>query len=258
MARTGPVPDTISAFIDQKESSEWSAQLINATQPEPIRKMAETLFGSLDMELPERELESLDKDTFLILRDGEVVASSPSKAIEDTLLMVNSDLYKTGSKSLDGINVPDVIQELSDTVFTLSGYPDAHTEKLILTLVSRHVEQQAAKSQSGTLRTSFQRLSRLNDERGTREVYEQLGQLSGLDTHVYGDPDWVPPSEFGLTVHGVRSEELRNTWFVVYCSETESDRAMLAVNDGPKTWKGYWTGDSPEIRAIDEYIKRTF
>jgi hypothetical protein len=220
--------------------------------------MAEDLFGSLGEATPNTEIEGLADDLVLLKRDGEVVASSLLQTIEATLLLVNSDIYTTGAKSLKEITVPDVVEELSDTVFTLSGYPRANTEKLVLTLVSRHIEQQAAQSQTGTLRTSFQRLSRLDDERGTHEVYETLGQLSDLETHVYGVPDWIPPAEMGLSTHRVRQEEIQNTWFVVHCTETAGHLAMLALKDGSNIWRGYWTTDATEVRSIDDYIVQSF
>jgi len=258
MAGDTPLPDSLSTFVDQKETSEWSVQLVNPTQPEPIRKMTDDLFGGLGMDIPETEIDGLQDDLILLIRDGNVIASSPLTNIETTLLTVNSDLYKTGARSLEEISIPDAVQQLSDTVFTLSGYPDSQVEKLVLTLVSRYIEQRAAYSRTGTLRTSFQRLSRLDDERGTREVYETLGDLPDLDTHVYGAPDWLPPSEMGLTVHEVRDDEIRSTWFVVHRTDTGTDRAMLALKDDPNTWRGYWTSNSTEIRSIDQYISRTF
>jgi hypothetical protein len=253
-----PLPDSLSTFVDRKEPSEWSVQLINRTDPEPIRNMVETLFGSLDMEMQEREIEGLADDLLLVIRDNEIVASSPVETIKNTLLMVNSDFYTTGTRPIDEIALPDAVQTLSDTVFTLRGFPESNTEKLILTLVSRHIEQRAANSQTGTLQVSFQRLSRLDDERGTREVYNTLGRLADLDTHVYGFPDWHPPSEMGLKVHPVRDDEIRTAWFVVHSTGTGTDRAMLAIKDGPNTWNGYWTSNTPEIQAIDEYISQAF
>jgi len=258
MSKDSSVPDSISVFIHQKEDSEWSVQVINPTQTEPMQNMAENLFGGLNIELEEIELEGVEDDLFLVIQDDQVVASSPLKTLKDTLLLVNSDLYTTGTKSIEEVNIPETVQTLTDTVFTLSGFPESNTEKLVLTLVSRHIEQQAMTSETGILRSSFQRLSRLDDEQGTREVYNTLGQRPDLDVHVYGFPDWDPPSEMGVTAHPVRNEEIRKTWFVVYTTEAGTDRAMLATKVGPNTWKGYWTLNSPEIQAIDSYITQTY
>lgn len=252
------VPDSLRTFIDRKDPSEWYVQVVNPTQPEPIERMLKNVFGGIEIEMKQTDLEGLDDDLLLVIRNGEVVASSSIEILLDTLLLVNSDLYSTGAKSLEEVEIPDVIQELSDTVFTLRGYPHSNTEKLVLTLVSRHIEHLAARFQNGTLRTSFQWLSRLNDEQGTREVYEELGQKPHLNTHVYGTPDWTPPSTFGPIVHEVTDEEIRNHWFVVYSTEAGQDRALVASLVGSNTWQGYWTTNADEIKEINQYIRRTF
>jgi len=252
------VPASLSTFIQRKGSSEWSVQLINPTPSEPIRQMARDIFGGLDIEMTETDIEGVANDLFIVMRDDEVIASSPLKTLRETLLLVNSDLYATGTKDLDEIYLPDIVEELTDTVFTLEGYPYSNTEKLVLTLVSRHIEQQAARSQKGTLRTAFQRLSRLDDESGTREVYEKLAQISGLDVHVYGVGDWTPPSDFGPKIHTVNNQEIQDHWFVVYASEGAQDRAMLANKTGPYIWDGYWTTNTEEIQLVNKYITRAF
>jgi len=220
--------------------------------------MAEGLYESLDVEVSEIELDGLTDDLFLVLRDGKVVASSPMETLKDTLLMVNADRYKTGTRLVGEIDVPDVVLALSDTVFSLEGFPKSNTEKLVLTLISRYIEQQALAQQTGTLRSSFQRLSRLDDERGTREFYEQLGQTEGLETHVYGVPDWEPPAEFGLNCHEVVDDEIRTSWLVVHRTAAAQSAAMVAVKTEEHAWEGYWTFDVDEIRAIDQYIVQAF
>jgi DICT domain-containing protein len=254
------LPDSLSGFIDQRRTpdSEWSAQVVNRTDPEPIQTMAEGLYDGLDIETSETELDGLADDLFLVLRDGRVVASSPLGILKDTLLMVNVDRYRTGTQLVGEIDVPDVILELSDTVFSLEGFPESNTEKLVLTLIARYIEQRALGLQTGTLRSSFQRLSRLDDERGTREFYEQLGRTEGVETHVYGVPDWEPPAELGLNCHEVVDDEIRESWVVVYRTGAPQDAAMVAVETGRNTWDGYWTFDPDEVRAVDRYITETF
>lgn len=254
------IPDSLSAYIDRHRTPEpnWSAQIVNSTETEPIHRLAENLYGGLNIETSEVELDGIEDDLFLVLHDGKVVASSPMKALKDTLLMVNADLYRTGTKSVAEIEVPDVVLELSETVFTLQGFPESNTEKLVLTLISRYIEQQALTAQTGTLRTSFQRLSRLDDERGTYEVYKRLGQHDELETHVYGLPDWGPSSELDVTSHGIRNDEIQKNWFVVYRSDTTQDVAMVANEIESNTWQGYWTFDTGEIREVSRYIRQTF
>jgi hypothetical protein len=251
----GPL-DPLTAFFDRRETSTWSVQVVNRTAAKPVQLMIEDLFDGLSVAVTEREFDDRDEDLLLLLHDGSVVEMSPLRTLLDTLLVVNSDLYRTGTVSLDEINPPDVITRLSDTVFTLNGYPEAATEKLVLTLISRYIEHRAWSHGAGTLRTSFQRLSLLDDEGGTRDVYERLGAIDGLDVHVYGIPDWDIPETLRVTPHGITDGKIERYWFVVYASEDGRSIAMLAEEIGPNEWRGFWTFDTDEIHRLDRCITR--
>jgi len=171
--------------------------------------------------------------------------------------LVNSDYYRTGPADLGNLNVPDVILELSDTVFTLQGYPDSNIEKLVLTLISRYIEQRAWKHELGSLCTSFQSLSLLYNEQATREVYRQLGQIPELTVDVYGAPDCEPPELPGVTVHETTDDEVEQYWFVVHHTENATSAALLARQTGPTEWRGFWTFDTDRVCTLDRYVQRT-
>ena len=250
-------PDSLADFFTRSDSSEWSVQIINRTDPEPVKRMVEDLFGNLSTQVSEITREEADTDLVVLLRDGEVVESSSLSTLRDTLLLVNSDYYRTGPADLGNLDAPDVILELSDTLFTLEGYPDSNTEKLVLTLISRYIEQRAWKHETSSLRTSFQSLSLLYNERATREVYRQLGQISDLAVEVYGVPDREPPELPGVTVHETTDDEIEQYWFVVHHTENATSVALLARQTGPTEWRGLWTFDTGRIRTFDRYIQRT-
>ena len=203
----------------------------------------------------------------LLLEDGEIVAVSRLDALVDAILLVNSDLYITGTRGLEDLELPSVITGLHDTVFTLRGYPESNRQKLLLITISRFIERVAWESGSGTLRSSFQRLSRLDDEIGTRRVYRQVVE-AGVDTHVYGVPDRVP-DDLGATVHGGESIDFTDTWFVVFTPPdgpraidaaddlrrgVDGGVALLAVETEPRVWQGIWTFDPDRIRTVSDYV----
>ena len=252
------LPDSLTEFIDRVETTEWSVRIVNRTEPEPVRRMLDDLFGGLSIDTEETEQTEAADDRLLLFHEGEVVASSPLSAVKESLLLVNSDLYRTGATDIEEIDPPDVIVELSDTVFSLRGYPESSVEKLVLTLISRYIEYRAWTERDGELRTSFQRLSRLDDESGTREIYDRLGRLAGIDVHVFGFPDWNPAESMDVTVHGVDDDEILRHWFVVYDGDDGRSVAMLAVKTGSSEWEGFWTFEAGRIEAISEYVSRTF
>ncbi|MFB6142815.1 MAG: hypothetical protein ABEJ30_05670 [Halorientalis sp.] len=107
------------------------------------------------------------------------------------------------------------------------------------------------------MRTSFQRLSRLDDESGTRNVYRRI---TGTDTdlHLYSVTDRLPPREVEATVHGGYTDEFRHTWFVVHCHpDADAEQAALVAYEvGSNEWRGTWPFDTGTVRAINRYVER--
>jgi len=150
-----------------------------------------------------------------------------------------------------------VIAGLDEVKFSLRGYPESNKEKLLLITISRHIERLAIESEGGKHRASFQRLSRIDDERGTRYAYEKLAD-SPVETHIYGIPDWSPPVELDVTMHGGWSQDFRKSWFVVFKPEGEAadHAALLAIETEPRIWEGFWTYDPETVDRVNGYIER--
>ncbi len=108
---------------------------------------------------------------------------------------------------------PDpVLNMLADTTFSLRGCPESNRQKLLLITVSRFIERAAWTASDGTIRSSFQRLSRLDDEVGTRDVYERVS-ATGVDTRLYGVPDGLS-SDLDAVIHAGDGADFTDSWFV--------------------------------------------
>lgn len=246
----------IDQFLDIIETAERSVAVLNRTEPEPFQIMIEKLFRNQNVEVSEADTDEYDTNTVVLLEDGNVVASSQLKELEDSILLVNSDLFKTGTRSLEDTEVPDVIDGLAGTQFRLRGYPESNSEKLLLILISRYIEKRAFEEGGGTLRSSFQRLSRLEDEQGTRTVYERIAD-SDVAVHVYGRPDWRPSPDFPVVMHAGHNFDFRSSWFVIHTPPSGSDvspAALLAIELEQGRWDGYWTYDEGVIDKLTAYI----
>lgn len=249
---------SLERFLSVPETAGRELVVANRTQPEPFQRMVENLFAEQSVAVGETTREEYPENTVLLLEDGEVIAESPLDVLRDAILMVNSDLYATGTRRLDETTVPDVIDELTDVRFSLRGYPESNSEKLLLILISRHIERRAYEVGEGILRSSFQHLSRIKDERGTRRAYRKVSSTD-VDVHVYGKPDWRPTSELDVTMHGGKKADFEYSWFVLYQpppdKPSERSAAMLAIEAGDAEWEGFWTYDSALIDDLAEYIR---
>jgi len=205
----------------------------------PLLRLLGEAFEDRSVDISER---SVDGERVVeLVRDGECVATSPLGDVMDTFLLVNSDLYRTGTSGVDRYEAPAVLTELDEMVFTMRGFPDSTKQKLLLILISRFIENRALTAGNGRLDAAFQQLSRLNDENGTREVYARLAD-SGVDTHIYGVPDAEPLACASATRHTGDGPRYRHTWFVVY-SDPDGDRsaALVAVEFDDNAWRGVWS-----------------
>jgi hypothetical protein len=125
-------PDSLATFIKRGETRDLSLAVVNRTRPRPIQTMLEETFGEGMVGVEELDVEDAEENVVLLLEDDEVVATSPLRALEDEILMVNSDLYITGTKALGDVDLPAVIENLVGTPFRVRGDPVSNSEKLPL------------------------------------------------------------------------------------------------------------------------------
>lgn len=258
--------DSLSDFIDEVDSSEKTLLLLNRSEPKPMADLLSRAFKNQAVTVAERHIPEGVEDLVCLVENGEVIATSPLWALEQSFLMVNVDRYRTGTRQSEISNFPDVLTGLSEIEFTVRGFPQSNKEKLLLVLISRFIEYRALESEAGTFHATFQRLSRLDDEYGTRQIYEWLG-TSGVETHVYGirdDPTVV--EDLGATVHDGVSTEYRQSWVVLFQppdpSLTDDTRtepvALVAIEIDANVWRGLWTYDADRVSRIQSYLTHAF
>lgn len=248
----------LERFLDRADAVDRSLAVVNRAAPQPVQRMLDGLFADQPVGVVEQSIPDVDDDTVLLLEDGEVLATSSLQEIQESILLVNSDLYITGGVGFDSEALPAVIDGLADVHFRLRGYPESDTEKLLLIVISRQIERLAWLADEGVLRASFQRLSRIEDESGTRRIYQTLAD-SGVDTHVYGSPNWTPPPGFDVTTHAGHGRDFRDSWFVVYSPPAESEHnpaALVAVETERHQWEGFWTYDPVLATDVNRHVER--
>jgi hypothetical protein len=246
----------ISAYIDAVDDREKTVTVLNRESVDPLYRMLVDMFDSESITVSESSDPEAPGDVVLV-KDEQTgsLAVSRMDEVSDTLLLVNSDLYVTGTVPVEEVETPEVVAHLSDVTFTV-----ADKQKFLLVHISRHIESLALETGSGTLHSSFQRLSRLRDERGTEATYRNLAG-SDVETHVYGVDDWDPPAfAENLVVHGGDTEELRTSWFVVHDGDGDDDRkaALIAEETAPNEYRGYWTYEPRLVDEVLEHLAETY
>ncbi|WP_181686384.1 DICT sensory domain-containing protein [Halorhabdus salina] len=246
----------ISAFIDAFDDREKTVTVLNRESVDPLYRMLADMFDSETVSVSESEDPTAPSDVVL-LQDEQTgtLAVSRMNDVSDTLLLVNSDLYVTGTVPVEDVETPEVVAHLSNVTFTVED-----KQKFLLIHISRHIESLALETDAGALHSSFQQLSRVRDERGTESTYRKLA-ASGVDTHVYGVGGWDSPAFADeLTVHAGDSDELQTSWFVVHDGDGDDDRkaALVAEEIGPNEYRGYWTFEPRLVDDILAHLETTY
>ncbi|WP_336134923.1 DICT sensory domain-containing protein [Natronomonas amylolytica] len=251
-------PDSLRWFLSERDLPERTLVVINRRQPEPVQRLFEESFGALSVDIEERELPEETDDVVVLLEDGEVVATSPLEKLQNAVLYVNADLYRTGLSGVDKYEAPEVLTALDEMVFSLRGFPKSNKEKLLLIVMSRYIENRALTADGGRLDVAFQELSRIRDERGTETVYKRLAE-SDVETHIYGLPD-ITYERDGLDIHTGTDEEYQRSWFVVYTPDgSDADpAALVAIETGPNIWEAMWTYEPGQVGNIQQHIIENF
>ncbi len=252
---------SLAESLDTAPATDKTLLTINRRGPEALQSLLRQAFDAQPITLEERTLPGADDDVVVLISEGRVIATSPMSQLRDTFLLVNTDHYRTSANRIEEGAVPDVLTNLTDVEFTVRGFPVSNKEKLLLVAISRCIEARALAAAEGTYRVGFQSLSRLDDEYGTRTVHELLAETA-LDMHVYGarTRGQSVADELPVTTHTGDSDELRQSWFVVFepANGDSEAIALVAIKVGSNEWRSLWTEDTARVRAISEYVAETF
>ena len=178
---------------------------------------------------------------FLTLSDDDgVYTATDVDSFYDTLEDRDSVL---GRDSAGG-----VFDHLDETLFTSWSIGR-------MVAASREIEDRAWRVGEGSLYAGFQTLSTLS---GERDLYERLGD-SAVDVHAYAVPDVDPPAHSTFQLHLDRSEEIANSWFVVFDdgsddAATTQKCALLAEERAPREFYGFWSYDPATVDYIVDHL----
>lgn len=263
---TSTLSDALDEFFSEPDPIAKTLLLVNWQGPKPLASLLDRAFERQPVSVKERQIPAEDDNLIYLVEDGDVLARTPLSELQEAFLMVNVDRYRTGTRQSQTGGFPDVLTGLADVEFSVRGFPESNKEKLLLVLISRFIEHRALTHGAGELHSSFQRLSRLDDEYGTRTMYESLA-ASDVTTHIYGgNDDAATTADLDVTVHEGNSEAYRRCWFVVFSPDASPERpnelrghvGLVAMETGKNVYRGMWTYNPERIKRIRTFFRRYF
>lgn len=197
-----------------------------------------TRLDTQNVTVDHRILRSLDHDGFVIVRDEERFLGAFS--LQELLRFLSPPVRKPWE--LDSLDPAyrAIFDLLDNTVFV-------SLDRRQLLATSREIEDRAWRVGRGTLYVGFQSLSAFEKQ---QSMYRQLAETTAIDVHIYLAPD-QSADELGhspVTIHTDSDADVGRYWFLLFDGGgTEAQKcALVARQDGPETYRGFWTYD-PEL-----------
>jgi DICT domain-containing protein len=201
-------------------------------------------FADRNVSIESEETPSGKPGKFVTLSDGDEVLTAAGSS--DLRRMLEDEGVTLGIRERP---YQPILDHLDDTLFT-----SWNVDQMVA--ASREIEDRAYRVGSGTLHAGFQYISTLQNE---LPVYERLGSTD-VDVHAYAFPDTDPPDNDEFTLHIVRADEIRETWFVVFDGgPNPGDKcALLAEERDSRTFYGFWTYDEGTVDWILDHLESTY
>jgi hypothetical protein len=155
----------------------------------------------------------------------------------------------TGELGIADKKYEGILRHLKETTFT-----SCDTEQLLY--ASREIEDRARRVGRGSIHAGFQQCSVMADQ---QSVYTDLAR-QGVSVHAYGVPDSTPPDLGSAYVHAVSTDEIAETWFVVFDgggNDTQKS-ALVAHEHEDNAFDGIWTYDPGLVDHVLAYLDQTY
>jgi len=243
--------ESLHALIKAMDEAGCTLVICNHTGEDAALEPLREYFERLNVDLQTATLSvAYPTDAAILTRGSEPLAVSSVPDLASYIRL--TDLEDIDPDDLE-ITRPDVLTQAQRQQYTVE-----NGGKLAMIRISRLVETRALDAGAGELHAGFQRLDRVEDEQGTRQLYERLAS-AGVDVHVYGTPGAIPCEEL-YTVHADSNEELAGSWFVVFVPDTADGRSGTLVSEetAPEQYNGFWTFQRGVVDATVEYLRRTY
>ncbi len=233
--------------IEYVRHRERELRLLNVDPTDGIHEELDAFFETQNVRIAVDRTASGKPEAVAVLSNAtEVLAVVDVSTLRGLLESVSTG---TGDLGIADREYESVLRHLKETTFT-----SHDTEQLLY--ASREIEDRARRVGRGSIHTGFQQCS-VMAEQGS--VYADLTRR-GVSVHAYGVPDVTPPDLGSGQVHPVSTDEIEETWFVVFDGGGNNTQksALLARERDENAFYGVLTYDPGFVDHVLRYLHRTY
>ncbi|WP_185903205.1 DICT sensory domain-containing protein [Halonotius terrestris] len=237
---------SLSDVIEYVKRKEKTLVVFNPPADSTLIADLRDYFSTQNVTVTGKQTSSGEPQNVAVLRlNGDVLASVPVAQLRE--LLTGGGLRETGV-GIDDTDYHEILQHLKETTFT-------SYDKAEMVNISHEIEDRALRVGSGRLLAGFQESAKLARQ---ADRYERLA-TKPLDIHTFAIPgDSVDVDS--ITHHTEATAEIRESWFVVFDGDGENGykTALLATEQTPNQFYGFWSDDPEIVDTIGEYLETTY
>jgi hypothetical protein len=238
---------SLSRVIELVNQLETEVTLFNVESGDSIATRLSTQFNTHNVTFTTRRTVSEQPSDIAVLSNKHGVLTKLDADLLRDFLDHAPGL--SGTLGVADAEYEEFLTHLKETTFQSN-------DKREMLYSTREIEDRAHRVGTGTIHAGFQRCSLMADQ---KTVYTQLARTR-LDVHVYGVPDITPPDLGDAEIHTSHSDEIAETWFVVFDGggDDAQKTALVAEETQDGQFTGIWTYNPTIVDRILEYLHATY
>ena len=243
-------PASLAALIDAMVTAGYTLTIANYDGGDEVLAEIREYMERLNVSTQTATLSTdWPANAALLHRGEDVLAATPVAELHNA---IGLEAIEADTELLAGVT-PELLEHVHR-----SEYAVENGGKLEMVKISRLIETRALETGAGELHTGFQRIDRVADELGTRQLYESIAE-AGVEVHLYGEPGSVPREEL-YTLHTGADPELAKSWFVVHDGAGQPARkaALVSEERAPERYTGFWTYQPELVDSVTGYLTATY
>lgn len=117
--------ESLRSFFADLEAPDRNLVVLNRSSPDPVFGLLTSLLDGQPVSVSDVDMpDDPDSDVVALVEDGEVIARSTLDDLLESVLLINSDLYKTGAIDLDDVVLPTCFAGLMRFHSAFAGTPN--------------------------------------------------------------------------------------------------------------------------------------
>lgn len=238
---------SLSDVIEYVKRNEKALVVYNPTADSTLVSDLRDYFRTQNVRVTGQQTDSGEPQGVVVLKlDDNVLSAVPVEQLQE---LISGGALRTTGVGIDDSEYHEILQYLKETTFT-------SYDKSQMITISHEIEDRALRVNSGQLYSGFQTGTKIRNQ-DTR--YGRLG-TQPLDIHTFAAPDGSPVDIEGITHHAEATEEIERSWFVVFDGggKDKFKTALLAIEQAPNQFYGFWSDDPGIVDRIKAYIESTY